>query len=396
MDDGTRIAEDVELFLRAARARNVVKCAELLRNKPSLIDSVEAGGFAALHFAAFNGDLEMMRMLFEFRPNLQLKNYDGNTPMIMAAKGHQNDAIKLLVDAGADVNFRASTGATAAHFAASMGYVDTVRYLVKLGADTMHENCETGTLLHWAAHSGDIDCIGAMLYEFNIPVDAKDAHGGTALFTALFMKKVEAVEFLLEHGADPQITIEGDRSTPLHVAVEHGNSECVKLLLSFGADATATNAQGETPVVFAKKTKNNSALKELLKPAISAEKRKDEAMRLKVQGNKVFEDGEVVKAAKFYTLAIRMDNKNHNFFSNRAASYFRQRYFKGAYWDSMRCIALAPAWPKGYLRKAATEFAMKRFDESLLTCEKGLSLDPKNSELLTIKNEIRQESNKRA
>ncbi|KEG14357.1 putative ankyrin repeat family protein [Trypanosoma grayi] len=393
MDDGTRISEEVEVFLRAARAKDTTKCADFLKQNHSLINSVEAGGFSALHFAAFNGDLDMINMLLEFRPNLELKNYDGNTPLIMAAKMRQHKAIKLLVDAGADVNFRTPTGGTAAHFSASMGHVDTVRYLVELGADIMHENCETGTLLHWAAHSGDADCIGAMLYEFKIAIDAKDAHGGTALFTALYMKQVEAAEFLLEHGADPQLLVEGDHSTPLHIAVEHANTECVKLLLSFGANPHAANKSGDTPVSLAEKSKNEAMLKELLKPVLSEAKRKEEAARFKAQGNKVFEAGENVKAAKFYTLAVHMDNKNHVFFSNRAAAYFNQRYYKGAYWDAQRCIALAPEWPKGYFRKAATELAMKRTEEALKTCEQGLRLDPKNSDLLTTKEEARRRRN---
>ncbi|KAH9597075.1 Ankyrin repeat-containing domain [Trypanosoma melophagium] len=390
MDDGTRISQEVEEFLRAARGKDTVKCAEVLKQKPDLINSVEAGGFAALHFAAFNGDLDMIRMLLEYHPDLELRNYDGNTPLIMAAKGHQNEAIRLLVDAGADVNFRTPTGGTAAHFAASMGYVDTVRLLVELGADVLHLNCETGTVLHWAAHSGDLNCIGAMIYEFKIPIDIKDVHGGTALFTALFMKKVEAVEFLLEHGADPQAVIEGDLSTPLHIAVEHANTECVKLLLSFGANPNVANKSGETPVMLTEKSGNDSALKELQKPLLTEEKRKEEAARYKAQGNKVFESGENVKAAKFYTLAIHMDNKNHVYFSNRAAAYFNQRNYMGSYWDAQRCLALAPEWPKGYFRKAATELAMKKIDESLQTCDQGLRLDPKNKDLLTTKEEARR------
>ncbi|KAG8345630.1 putative Ankyrin repeats (3 copies) putative Ankyrin repeat [Trypanosoma vivax] len=389
MDNGKRIAEDVEVFLRAARGKDVRKCSEMLKQKPSLIDSIEAGGFSALHFAAFNGDLDMLYMLLEHKPTLDLRNYDGNTPMIMAAKVRQHAAIRLLIEAGADVNCTTPTGGTAAHFAASMGHVDTVRYLVDLGANVMHQDCETGSLLHWAAHSGDVNCIGAIIYEFKIPIDIRDSNGGTPLFTALFMKKVEAVEFLLEHGADPQAVVEGDHSTPLHIAVEHSNTECVRLLLGFGADPNAVNTSGETPVALAEKAKNQAMLKELLKPMLSDEKRKEEALRFKTQGNKVFEDGENVKAAKFYGLAIRMDSKNHIFFSNRAAAYFNQHHYSGAYWDAVRCVTLAPQWPKGYFRKAATELAMKKYEESLKTCEEGLRLDPNNKDLLTTRDEVR-------
>lgn len=388
MDDGTRISEEVEAFLRAARAKSVDTCAAMLNKNPNLVDCIEAGGFSALHFAAFNGDLQLIDLLVSFKANVEVTNYDGNTPMMMAAKVKQQAAIRRLVDAGASVNFATKSGCTAAHFAASMGDLDTVRYLVSLSATTLHDRSETGSLLHWAAHSGDVATVGAMLYEFNIPVDIKDAHGGTALFTALFMKKNEIVQFLLEHGANPNTVIDGDLSTPLHIAVEHGGVEDVKLLLAFGADPMAANKENDTPLTLAQKQNNKSAIKELSKPVATKEKRAEDAARFKAHGNKVFVDGENVKAAKFYSLAIQLDPTNHVFFSNRAACYFNQRYHTGALLDAERCIAIAPKWAKGYFRRGATLFAMGKIEAAAATVAAGLALDPANNDLKTLKAEI--------
>jgi ankyrin repeat protein len=392
MDDGTRITEEVEKFLRAARSSDAAVCAEMLAANPRLINCVEAGGFCALHFSAFNGDIPLMKLLFRFHPDLQLTNYDGNTPMMMAAKGHQIESIKLLANAGADVNFQTSSGATAAHFAASMGYVDVVRCLISLGAKAVHDRFPAGSLLHWAAHSGDVACIAAMLYDFNIPVDIKDSHGGTALFTALFMKKGEVVQFLLEHGANPNTTIEGDLSAPLHIAVEHGNVDDVKILLAFGANTQATNSDGESPVALAEKGSKSAALRELLKPTPSKEKRLEDAARFKAHGNRVYQDGEWHKAAKFYSLAIQNEPLNHLYFSNRAACYFSQKYYLGAWADSCRCIVLSPGWAKGYFRKAATLHAMKESQKAVEVLEEGLKLDSKNDDLLTLREEITKSS----
>lgn len=387
MDDGTRIPEDVEAFLRAARSGEVAKCSAMLEGKSELLNSQEAGGYGALHFAAFNGDVPMLTMLLAHKPNLDLENYDDNTPLIMAVKGRQLESIRMLVNAGADVNKETGSGSTAAHHAAAMGYLDCLRLLVQLGAKTAYPASEAGSLLHWACHSGDVNCVGAMLYEFHVPIDTPDKHGGTALFTALFMKKTEVVEFLLEHGANPNVTITADGTSALHIAVEHGNTECVRLLCSCGADPNAKNTDGESPLDIATKNSDTAALKELTKTCVPKEKRTEEAARFKNQGNKVFAEGENVKAAKFYTLAIHLDITNHVFFSNRSACYFNQQYYTGAYWDSQRCIALNPKWPKGYLRRSATELAMKRYDDAITTATEGLKLESSNKDLLHIKEE---------
>ncbi|KAG5503905.1 hypothetical protein GH5_04758 [Leishmania sp. Ghana 2012 LV757] len=387
MDDGIRISEEVEKFLRAARSRDTADCSKMLHEKPDLVNSAEAGGYSALHFAAFNGDVQMIYLLLEYKADTNIENMDGNTPLVMGVKGRQLECIRILANAGADVNKASASGSTAAHFAASMGYVDCLRLLVELGAKTMYAESEAGTLLHWACHSGDLDCIGAVIYELKVPIDAVDKHGGTALFTALFMKKTEAVEFLVEHGAAINIAIAEDGSTPLHIAVEHANLECVRLLCSCGADSSATNREGKTPLDLAKAAKNSAAVKELEKTQVPREKRAEEAVRFKNQGNKVFQQGENVKAAKFYTLAIHLDPANHVYYSNRAACYFNQHFYKGAYWDAMRCIKLDPSWPKGYLRKAATELALKKCSDALTTASQGLKLDPVNKDLQQVKDE---------
>lgn len=393
MDDGTRISPEVEEFLRCARARNSVRVGELLDATPSLINAIEAGGFAALHFAAFNGDVSMFNVLLPRKPDLELRNYDGNTPLIMAAKGRQQSSMRILIDAGASVNFQTTSGATVTHFAASMGDVDGVRYLVSRGATIVHPNSETGSVLHWAAHSGDASVVGAMIYEFGIPIDITDTHGGTALFTALFMKKNEIVQFLLEHGANPQTTIAADLSTPLHIAAEHGDVPDVKILLAFGANPAALNKENDTPVSLAeatleKRPEMRAALKELTKAALSAEKRAEDAARFKTHGNKVFADGENVKAAKFYSLAIQQERTNHVFFSNRAACYFNLRQYPQALFDACRCIQLSPKWPKGYFRKGATQLALKDLAGASTSCETGLKLDPASTDLLNLKADI--------
>jgi ankyrin repeat protein len=70
-----------------------------------------------------------------------------------AAKLGKVDAVRLLLDLGADVD--AFAGATALHWAAWWGHLDVVRVLVERGADLTIEDDEFhGTPLGWAEHAG--------------------------------------------------------------------------------------------------------------------------------------------------------------------------------------------------------------------------------------------------
>lgn len=74
---------------------------------------------------------------------------------------------------------------------------------------------------------------------------------GEALRTAVAMKDGNAVSLLLEGGADPSAK-DASGQTPLHVAAKTKGSEaCAKALLAKGASASATDLKGRTPAELA-------------------------------------------------------------------------------------------------------------------------------------------------
>lgn len=389
MDDGTRISPEVEKFLRLARAKEVTACHELLKANPSLLNSVEAGGFAALHFAAFNGDVAMMEMLFALKPDLNIENYDGNTPLTMAAKGRQPNSIRMLVEAGADLHHKTKSGATSLHYAASMEDPSIVELLISLGAKLETTPTDCGTVLHWAAHTNDSAVAGTLIYKYNFPVDAVDSHGGSPLFIACHGKNSEMVLFLLTAGANPNLAAK-DGSTPLHTSVQFGTVADVKNLLAFGANPNAVDSDKKTPLQLAQEKNMTESAKELSKPPMDAEKKAADAARFKAQGNKVFAEGESHKAAKFYSLAISLDPKNHVYFSNRSACNFNTKNYRAAFFDACRCLQLDPSFVRGYFRKAATLNAMGEKKDAAEVVAQGLKLDPKNADLLTLKEELQK------
>mmetsp|Transcript_9420 Transcript_9420/g.42722 ORF Transcript_9420/g.42722 Transcript_9420/m.42722 type:complete len:260 (+) Transcript_9420:462-1241(+) len=98
----------------AAAHRVLPAVRALLKSEEEAYKTVNSSGLTALHYAVAGGsrkgpNLKIARMLIEAGADInKLTNdglpYDGWTPMRFAASGGQPQAIKILIDAGADLN----------------------------------------------------------------------------------------------------------------------------------------------------------------------------------------------------------------------------------------------------------------------------------------------------
>ena len=111
---------------------------------------------------------------------------------------------------------------------------------------------------------------------------------------------------------------------------------------------------------------------------------KTHANALKEQGNELFQAGKNEEAIQVYTQAIDLDPDNHVFYSNRSAAYMKNDSKSKALKDAEKCVALAPAWSKGYGRLGAAQQGLKRFDAAIDTFKKGIELDATNQSLWSL------------
>lgn len=66
--------------------------------------------------------------------SIEQKGIFGNTPLIVAAGWGNVDAVRLLLDAGADINATGEDGDTALHRAVAIEALDVVQMLIDRGA----------------------------------------------------------------------------------------------------------------------------------------------------------------------------------------------------------------------------------------------------------------------
>lgn len=91
-------------------------------------------GWNALHYAAFSGRADILRLLTKRQGSLDAKAPNGQTALMLAAGAGHLEAVKVLVDADADMDLDDGTGRTALVLAKNGRHADIVAFLTASGA----------------------------------------------------------------------------------------------------------------------------------------------------------------------------------------------------------------------------------------------------------------------
>lgn len=193
---------------------------------------------------------------------------DDRTPFLMAVEAGRLDIANALLKRGSDLHSRGRCGATALHIAARYGHCHLAEWLVSLGLSVDIEDEQHHTALRHAVSFGKLEATQLLLKHganvlasdeigyraihdawsreviellLNSGAEVNDVSGGGSwpLKDACEVGDASLVRFLLERGADPNLTSTGE--TALFRAASSGSIECASLLLDAGADINATD-----------------------------------------------------------------------------------------------------------------------------------------------------------
>ncbi len=158
-------------------------------------------------------------------------------PLLEAAKVGDWQAVRSLVEQGADVTVTAPDGATALHWASYWDDVEAAEFLIGAGADLNAVN-DLGAAPLWVASlNGSAPMVRALLGAGADP-NAALLSGEAPVMTGARSGNPGVVEQLLAAGADPNVTATRGQ-TALMWAVAQQHSDVVGVLLEYGADIHA-------------------------------------------------------------------------------------------------------------------------------------------------------------
>jgi uncharacterized protein len=232
------------------------------------VNAPQPDGTTALHWASRWDDVEMANLLVTAGANVKAANRFGATPLSLACTNGSAAMIDKLLKAGEDPNAVISEmGDTALMLAARTGKPDAMKVLLDHGADANKTNSEGQTPLMWAVaeknaaaakvlidHGADVNAQTHKLPPpsmFQTIFSAPFPAGGmTALLYAARQNDLESAKILVTAGANVKENA-ADGSSPLLVAVINEHYALGKYLLEQGADPNATDDKGRGPLYAA-------------------------------------------------------------------------------------------------------------------------------------------------
>ncbi len=210
---------------------------------------IAAGSDAPLADAAEKKDGASIRSLLQAGIDVNAPQVDGTTALHWAAYQDDLETMKLLLQGGADVTATNRYGVKALSLACTNGNVAIVELLLGAGADPNTTLRGGETALMTAARTGKPGPVKALLTS-GADVGAKVGRGQTALMWAAAEGHVEVVEELIQAGADFRSPLPDSGLTPLFFAVREGRSGVVQTLLEVGVDVNQTVQPGPKPLAY--------------------------------------------------------------------------------------------------------------------------------------------------
>ena len=231
-----------------------------LLNAGADVNTAQADGTTALHWAVYNDDAETAGLLVKRGANVNTANRYGVPPLSLACANGNADLVKLLLDAGADANATLQGGETVLMTAARAGNVEAVKALLAHEAKPDVRERRDQTALMWAAAEGHASVVRALI-KGGADVHAKLKSGFTPLFFAAREGHIDAARALLEAGVNVNEPLQREEirrdlavvglvrngTSPLMMAVENGHFELAIALVDAGADPNDQRS-GFTPL----------------------------------------------------------------------------------------------------------------------------------------------------
>ena len=196
-----------------------------------------------IHHAVGEGcSQDVLRTIVNHGADVNVTNKNNITTLMTACKKGMKDAIKVLLNTGADPNAADADGNTCLHYTARNDCcTEILQTIISHGADVNATDKKKVTALMLACAKGNEDAINVLLDAGTYP-NIADANGDTCLhYTARKEFCTEILQSIITHGADVNATNKKN-VTALMMACVKGNKDAINILLNTGADPNIADA----------------------------------------------------------------------------------------------------------------------------------------------------------
>ncbi|KAI8106476.1 hypothetical protein M9435_001020 [Picochlorum sp. BPE23] len=211
--------------------------------------------------------------LFPWTAHLNAQDRLGKTALMYACESGNLQIAETLIKQGVNLDMQDKHDISALEYAMSRGHKEIRLALINAGADLSINGKQ---IMIGAAEKGDLEMLQTLI-KLNFDLNRKCIAGRTAVMFAVHEDQEEAVQTLLEAGADAAVRDEND-DTILTLAAEHASARMVNLCLeAIPAEMIdfCTLHERWTALMLASKRGDEDIVKALLKAGASVLHKRD-------------------------------------------------------------------------------------------------------------------------
>ncbi|XP_055967198.1 transient receptor potential cation channel subfamily A member 1 [Sorex fumeus] len=227
--------------LHYAAEEGQIQLMEMIINDSSCetVNMMDNYGNTPLHWAAGKNQVESVKFLLSKGANPNLRNSNMMAPLHLAVQGLHNEVVKVLTEhSGTNVNLEGENGNTSVLIACSKDNSEALQILLNNGAKPCKSNKWGCFPIHQAAFSGAKKCMEIILkygdehgYPRQSHINFVNNGKSSPLHMAVQGGDLEMIKMCLDNGAKLDM-METGKCTALHFAATQGATEIVKLMIS--------------------------------------------------------------------------------------------------------------------------------------------------------------------
>lgn len=233
-------------------------CVILLLKSGANPDKPDGDGRTALHWAAYQGNHKLVKLIIGKCKMKSAYDKEGRTPLHLSISHDNIKVIQIILKYldRAEVDAIDNKSMTALCWAVFYERIEHTKLLLSHGASRSILDSEGRSVLHWTSQNKTHTLISLLLEEGCNTINFQDKEGRTTLHMAVGHGGDTMVQYLL---SVPDISInqqDAIKRTPLHWAAVLGQKHIVEMLLNRGADYSIPDCNGARALHYAAQNNN--------------------------------------------------------------------------------------------------------------------------------------------